>query len=199
MSDHKTDGTAIPEFQPTDNMTAIRAVAKNYAEKEIRPNVMRFDESQEFPSAVLRDLGRMGFLGVIFDESYGGAGMTYCDYVTVIEEISKVDPSVGLSIAAHNSLCSNHINLFGSEAQKKKYLSPLASGKMIGAWALTEPTSGSDAGGMLTTATKEGDYYILNGSKNFITHGSVAGVTVVMAITDRITREKGDLGIYRRE
>jgi alkylation response protein AidB-like acyl-CoA dehydrogenase len=191
MTDHTTTGTLVPNFQPTENMVAIRAAARNYAEKEIRPNVMRWDESQEFPLTVMRDLGAMGFLGIIFDEKYGGAGMSYCDYVTVIEEISRVDPSIGLSIAAHNSLCSNHINLFGTEEQKKKYLTPLASGKMIGAWALTEPTSGSDAGGMLTTAIKDGDDYILNGSKNFITHGSVGQVTVVMAITDRDRGKKG--------
>jgi alkylation response protein AidB-like acyl-CoA dehydrogenase len=115
----------------------------------------------------------------------------YLEYITIIEEISKIDPSIGLSIAAHNSLCCNHIYTFGTEAQKQKYLTPLASGKTIGAWALTEPTSGSDAGGMLTTAKREGNYYILNGSKNFITHGSVAGITVVMAITDKSKGKKG--------
>ncbi|HUN65362.1 MAG TPA: acyl-CoA dehydrogenase family protein [Bacteroidota bacterium] len=172
-------------------MTAIRSVAKSFAEKEIRPNVMRWDESQEFPFDVMKGLGALGFLGVVVDEAYGGSGMTYCDYVTIIEEISRVDPSIGLSIAAHNSLCSNHINLFGNERQKEKYLKPLAAGAKIGAWALTEPTSGSDAGGMLTTAQRNGGEYILNGSKNFITHGSVGDITVVMAITDRAKGKKG--------
>lgn len=181
----------MPVYQPTENMTAIRSVAKSFAEKEIRPNVMRWDESQEFPFDVMKGLGALGFLGVVVDEAYGGSGMTYCDYVTIIEEISRVDPSIGLSIAAHNSLCSNHINLFGNERQKEKYLKPLAAGAKIGAWALTEPTSGSDAGGMLTTAQRNGGEYILNGSKNFITHGSVGDITVVMAITDRAKGKKG--------
>ncbi len=130
-------------------------------------------------------------MGVIFPEEYGGGGFGYLEYITIIEEISKVDPSIGLSIAAHNSLCTNHIYSFGNEEQKKKYLHDLATGRKIGAWALTEPTSGSDAGGMLTTATRDGDSYILNGSKNFITHGSVGDVTVVMANTDKSKGKKG--------
>jgi alkylation response protein AidB-like acyl-CoA dehydrogenase len=179
------------EFEITDNMKMVQSVARNYAEKEIRPGVMKFDESQEFPHEIMTKLGEMGFLGIVFPEKYNGAGLSYLEYVTIIEEISKVDPSIGLSIAAHNSLCSNHIYLFGNENQKMKFLAPLASGKIIGAWALTEPTSGSDAGAMLTTAKKEGDHYVLNGSKNFITHGSVAGVTVVMANVDRSKGKKG--------
>jgi len=130
-------------------------------------------------------------MGIIFPEKYGGAGFGYLEYITIIEEISKIDPSVGLTIAAHNSLCTNHIYTFGNEEQKQKYLPDLASGKKIGAWALTEPTSGSDAGGMLSTATRDGNYYILNGSKNFITHGSVGQVTVVTAITDKSKGKKG--------
>jgi alkylation response protein AidB-like acyl-CoA dehydrogenase len=183
--------TITPNFSPTESMKAVQEAARSFAEKEIRPVVMKFDESQEFPFEIMKKLGELGFLGVIFPESYGGAGFGYLEYITVIEEISKVDPSIGLSIAAHNSLCSNHIYTFGNEEQKNKYLPDLASGRKIGAWALTEPTSGSDAGGMLTTAVREGDKYVLNGSKNFITHGGVGQVTVVMAITDKSKGKKG--------
>ncbi len=179
------------EFEFTDSMRMVQAVAREYAEKEIRPVVMKFDESQDFPHEIVSKLGEMGFLGVIFPESYCGAGLSYLEYVTIIEEISKIDPSIGLTVAAHNSLCANHIYMFGTEEQKKKYLTQLAGGKVIGAWALTEPMSGSDAGAMLTTATRDGNDYILNGSKNFITHGSVAGITVVMANVDRAKGKKG--------
>jgi len=181
----------VPGFEFTESMKMVREAARNFAEKEIRPHVMKYDESQEFPYEIVRELGRMGFMGVIFPESLGGAGFGYLEYITVIEEISRVDPSVGLSIAAHNSLCTNHIYTFGSGDQKQKYLPELASGRWIGAWALTEPTSGSDAGGMLTTARRQGDDYILNGSKNFITHGSVGDVAVVMAVTDQSKSKKG--------
>ncbi|MBI1806177.1 MAG: acyl-CoA dehydrogenase family protein, partial [Ignavibacteria bacterium] len=143
------------------------------------------------PYEIMKKLGQLGFLGVMFPESYGGAGFGYLEYITIIEEISKVDPSIGLSIAAHNSLCCNHIYTFGNEQQKRKYLSDLASGQKIGAWALTEPTSGSDAGGMLTIAARDGDSYILNGSKNFITHGSVGDITVVMANAEKSKGKKG--------
>jgi len=180
-----------PDFEVTESMKMVQQVARNFAEKEIRPVVMKYDESQDFPFEIIKKLGEMGFLGVIFPETYGGAGFGYLEYATIIEEISRVDPSIGLSIAAHNSLCSNHIYIFGNEAQKQKYLTELASGRKIGAWALTEPTSGSDAGGMLTTATRDGDSYILNGSKNFITHGSVGNITVVMANGDRSKGKKG--------
>ena len=169
----------------------VQEVARNFAEKEIRPVVMKYDESQDFPFDIIKQLGEMGFLGVIFPERYGGAGFGYLEYVTIIDEISRVDPSIGLSIAAHNSLCSNHIYTFGNEAQKQTYLTELASGRKIGAWALTEPTSGSDAGGMLSTAVRDGDSYILNGSKNFITHGSVGDITVVMANLDKTKGKKG--------
>ncbi len=169
----------------------VQAMARNFAEKEIKPDVMKYDESQEFPYHIMKKLGDLGFLGVVVPEEYGGAGFGYLEYITIIEEISKVDPSIGLSIAAHNSLCTNHIFTFGNEEQKRTYIPDLASGRKIGAWALTEPTSGSDAGGMLTTATRQGDYYLLNGSKNFITHGSVGNVTVVMAITNKSKGKKG--------
>lgn len=179
------------KFEMTDSMKLVQSAARTFAEKEIKPYVMKYDESQEFPFEIMKKLGELGFLGVIFPEEYGGGGFGYLEYITIIEEISKVDPSIGLSIAAHNSLCTNHIYSFGNEEQKKKYLHDLATGKKIGAWALTEPTSGSDAGGMLTTATRDGDSYILNGSKNFITHGSVGDVTVVMANTDKSKGKKG--------
>jgi alkylation response protein AidB-like acyl-CoA dehydrogenase len=180
-----------PSFDETESMQMVRKTARDFAEKEIRPVIMKYDESQEFPHEIMRKLGDLGFLGVIFPEKYHGSGFGYLEYIAIIEEISRVDPSIGLSIAAHNSLCTNHIYTFANDAQKEKYLPGLASGKVIGAWALTEPTSGSDAGGMLTTARRDGDHYILNGSKNFITHGSVGGVTVVMAITDRAKGKKG--------
>ena len=178
-------------FEMTENMKMVRDLARNFAEKEIRPHVMKFDEAQEFPLEISRKLGELGFMGVVVPEAYGGSGLGYLEYITIIEEISKVDPSVGLSVAAHNSLGVGHIYLFGSEEQKRKYLPDLASGRKLGAWALTEPTSGSDAGALLTTAVLEGDHYVLNGSKNFITHGSVGSLTVVMALTDKTKGKKG--------
>jgi alkylation response protein AidB-like acyl-CoA dehydrogenase len=190
-----TTDLLIPDFELTDNQKVVQQVARDFAEKEIRPVVMKYDESQEFPFDIVRKLGELGFMGVVFPEEYGGAGLGYLEYVTIIEEISKVDPSVGLTIAAHNSLCSNHIYTFGNEEQKRKYLPDLASGKKIGAWALTEPASGSDAGGMKTTAVRDGDSYILDGSKNFITHGSVGSVTVVMAVTDK-TKQKRNTSAF---
>jgi hypothetical protein len=178
-------------FELTENQKMVQQLARNFAEKEIKPVIMKFDESQEFPFDIVRKMSELGFLGIIFPEEYGGAGFGYLEYVTIIEEITKADPSMGLVIAAHNSLCTNHIYTFGNKEQKKKYLPDLTTGKKIGAWALTEPTSGSDAGAMLTTATRNGNFYILNGSKNFITHGSVGKVTVVLAITDKSKGKKG--------
>jgi alkylation response protein AidB-like acyl-CoA dehydrogenase len=190
MAEQLTPDPHAMNFSSTESMDMVRSAARSFAEKEIRPVVMKNDESQEFPLGIMKQLGGLGFLGVIFPETYGGAGFGYLEYITIIEEISKVDPSIGLSIAAHNSLCTNHIFTFGSEEQKRKYLPDLTTGKKIGAWALTEPTSGSDAGGMLTTATRDGNDYILNGSKNFITHGSVGQVTVVMANADKSKGKK---------
>ncbi len=180
-----------PDFEITDSMRMVQETARNFAEKEIRPTVMKFDESMEFPWEIVKKLGELGFLGVIFPEEYGGAGLGYLEYVCIIEEIARVDPSVGLTVAAHNSLCSNHIFTFGNESQKKKYLPDLTAARKVGAWALTEPSSGSDAGGMLTSAVRDGNSYILNGSKNFITHGSVGKTTVVMAISKREMGKKG--------
>ena len=191
MSEQLITEQVSPSFEFTESMKMVQEMARNFAEKEIKPVVMKYDESQEFPYEIMKKLGELGFLGVIFPEEYGGAGFGYLEYITIIEEISKVDPSIGLSIAAHNSLCTNHIFMFGNEEQKRRYIPDLTSGEKIGAWALTEPTSGSDAGGMLTTAIRGGKHYILNGSKNFITHGSVGDVTVVMAITDKNKGKKG--------
>ncbi len=166
-----------------EHVEALRQEVRKFAEKEIRPHVMAWDEAKTFPLDVVKQLGAMGMMGVIFPEEYGGAGMGYAEYAVVVEELSRVDGSVGITVAAHNSLCSNHIYAMGNEAQKQKYLKPLASGQMIGAWGLTEPGSGSDAGALRTTAKKEGSYYILNGTKTFITHGTVGDLAVVMART----------------
>lgn len=179
-------------IEPTESMLMIQQLARDFAEKELRPVVMKYDELQEFPLAVMGKLGELGFLGAIFPEEYGGAGLSALDFTVLIEEISKVDPSIGLSVSAHNGLCTNHIFMFGSDAQKKKYLPDLCSGKKLGAWGLTEPSSGSDAGGMKTTAKRDGNSWILNGSKTFITHGSVGSTFVIMAITNK---EKGRNGI----
>jgi alkylation response protein AidB-like acyl-CoA dehydrogenase len=185
-----TEQTSL-SFELTENQKMVQQLARNFAEKEIKPVIAKFDESQEFPHDIVKKMAELGFLGIIFPEEYGGAGFGYLEYVTIIEEITKGDPSMGLVIAAHNSLCTNHIYTFGNEQLKKKYLPDLTTGKKIGAWALTEPTSGSDAGAMRTTATRDGNFYVLNGSKNFITHGSVGKVTVVLAITDKSKGKKG--------
>lgn len=166
-------------------------MVREFAENEIAPKVRHYDETQEFPFDIMRKLGELGLLGVVFPHEYGGAGMSYLEYVCVIEEIGRVDPAVGLSVSAHNGLCSNHIFTFGNEEQKKKYLVPLASGKKIGAWALTEPNAGSDVQGLQTVAEKKGATWILNGSKNFITHGTVGDIFVVMALTDRRDPKNG--------
>jgi alkylation response protein AidB-like acyl-CoA dehydrogenase len=166
-----------------EHVEALRQEVRRFAEKEIRPNVMAWDEAKTFPFDVVKQLGQMGMMGVIFPEEYGGAGMGYLEYAVVVEELSRVDGSVGITVAAHNSLCSNHIFAMGSEAQKQKYLRPLASGQALGAWGLTEPGSGSDAGSLRTAAKKEGSHYILNGTKTFITHGTVGDIFVVMART----------------
>ena len=168
-------------FEPTENQLLIAKMAKDVAEKYIRPNIMIWDEAQEFPVDLFHKMGEFGLLGVLVPEQYGGAGMGYFEYITALEEISKVCGSIGLSMAAHNSLCTGHILAFGNEEQKAKYLPLLASGKWIGAWALTEPNTGSDSGNMKTTAKQDGDYWILTGSKNFITHAKSSSVVVVLA------------------
>lgn len=171
-----------------DNQVMIKQMVRDFAEKEIRPNVMKWDESQEFPVPVFKKLGELGLMGVLVPVEYGGSGLSYFEYITVISEISQVCGSIGLSVAAHNSLCTGHILYHASEEQKRKYLPKLASGEWIGAWGLTETGTGSDAGGMNTTAVKDGDYYIINGSKNFITHAISGDVAVVIVRTG----EKGD-------
>ena len=168
-------------FEPTENQRLIAGMAKDVAEKYIRPNVMKWDEAQEFPVDLFHKMGELGLLGILVPEQYGGAGMGYFEYITALEEISKVCGSIGLSMAAHNSLCTGHILAFGNEEQKTKYLPLLATGKWIGAWALTEANTGSDSGNMKTVATQDGDYWILNGSKNFITHAKSSNVCVVLA------------------
>jgi alkylation response protein AidB-like acyl-CoA dehydrogenase len=172
-------------FVLTDEQESLRAEIRRFAAREIAPHVMEWDEACEFPSAVIRKLGAMGLMGIIFPAEYGGSGLGYVDYVLAIEELSAVDGSIGLTLAAHNSLGTNHIFLAGTEMQRRKYIPLLASGDWLGAWALTEPGSGSDAGGARTTAIKHGDRYILNGNKIFITNGHYADVAVVIAVTDK--------------
>lgn len=174
-----------------DNLSLVRESAKDFSEKYIRPHVMEWDEDQTFPVELFHHMGEFGFMGVLVPESYGGAGLGYQEYVTILEEISKVCGSIGLSVAAHNSLCTNHILQFGTEDQKRQYLPLLSSGQWIGAWGLTEPNTGSDAGRMQCVAYKEGDHYILNGSKNFITHGASGQVAVVIARTGDLLDSHG--------
>jgi alkylation response protein AidB-like acyl-CoA dehydrogenase len=168
----------------TEEQRAIRDTARQFALQEVDPIVEEIDESQKFPREVMRKAGELGFLGVIFPEEYGGAGLGYVEYVLVVTELSKVDPSVGISVAAHNSLCSNHIYKFGSEEQRQRWLVPLARGEKIGAWGLTEPGAGSDAASMRTRAERVDGGWTLHGSKTFITHGAVGDTFVVTAITD---------------
>jgi alkylation response protein AidB-like acyl-CoA dehydrogenase len=178
-------------FELTEEQKQIKASVREFAESEIAPHVMEWDESQHFPVELQPKLADLGLLGVLFPEEYGGAGMGYVEYATIIEELSRVDGSVGISVAAHNSLCSNHIFSYGSEEQKKKFLIPLASGTHLGAWGLTEPSAGSDASGTKSTAVRADGGWIVNGSKNFITHAIHADTCVAMAVTDRGKRSKG--------
>ena len=166
-------------FEKSDTQKTIAHSIREFAKKHIRPYMMDWDEKQTFPEELFHKLGEMGYMGVLVPEKYGGSEMNYHEYITVIEEISKVDSSVGLSLAAHNSLCTNHILEFGNEEQKQKWLPKLAHGEWIGAWGLTEPNTGSDAGRMKCVAVKEGDHYILNGAKNFITHGKSGDVDCI--------------------
>lgn len=180
------------DFNLTEQQLEVQKLAREFAQNEIAPTVMKYDEAQEFPMDIAKKLGEIGFLGIIFPEEYGGAGFSTVEYAIIIEEISKVDPSLGLTIASHNGLCTNHIYSFASEELKQKYIPDLASGAKLGAWGLTENVSGSDAAGMASTAVKNGDHYVLNGSKVFITQGDVGEIAVVMAVTDK---EKGSKGI----
>jgi alkylation response protein AidB-like acyl-CoA dehydrogenase len=170
-------------FETTELTQQVAELARNFARQNIKPFVMEWDESQEFPIHVFREMGKLGLMGILVPEEYGGAGLSYFEYVTALTEISKVCGSIGLSLAAHNSLCTNHILTFGSEEQKKKYLPKLATGEWLGAWGLTEPNTGSDAGNMKCTATRDGKDWVLNGTKCWITHGNSGNVAVVICRT----------------
>ncbi|PYY00254.1 MAG: acyl-CoA dehydrogenase [Acidobacteria bacterium] len=179
------------DFQFTEEQEQLRRSIREFSEREIRPHVMEWDEKSEFPLATIKELGKMGLMGVAFPTEYGGAGLGYVEYVTAIEELSRVDGSIGIIVAAHNSLCSNHIYVAGNEQQKRKYLPKLASGEFIGCWGLTEPGSGSDAGSARMTAVRKGKTWVLNGTKTFITNGHYADVAVIIAVTDRTTGTHG--------
>src|SRR5579864_6849914 len=179
------------DFQLNDEQLQLKKTVREFAQQEIAPNVMKWDEAGEFPLATIKEIGKLGLMGAVFPTEYGGAGMGYVEYVTIIEELSRVDGSVGIIVAAHTSLCSNHIFLAGNEAQKKNYVSKLATGEFIGAWGLTEPSSGSDAGSARMTAVRRGRTWVLNGTKTFCTNGHYADVIVVIAVTDRTAHTHG--------
>ncbi|MCJ7465486.1 MAG: acyl-CoA dehydrogenase family protein, partial [Maribacter sp.] len=175
-------------FDYSETQKMVAASAKEFSEQHIRPHIMEWDETQTFPLQLFKKAGEMGFMGVLVPETLGGSGLGYHEYVAILVEISRVDPSIGLSVAAHNSLCTNHILTFGNEEQKRRWIPKLATAEWIGAWGLTEHNTGSDAGGMNTTAVKENDHWVLNGAKNFITHGISGDIAVVIARTGK----KGD-------
>ena len=179
------------DFRLSDEQQQIQTMVREFAESEILPHVMLWDEAQTFPKETIKKLGELGMLGVIFPEDLGGSGLSYVDYVNVIEELAAVDSSVGLTVAAHNSLCTGHIYVAGNDEQKKKWMPKLTSGEWIGAWGLTEPGSGSDASGMRTVAVRDGNDWILNGTKNFITNATYADISVVLAVTDRNDQKHG--------
>lgn len=179
------------ELVTTENQTMIAQMVRDFGAQYIKPHMMRWDETQEFPKDVFHKLGELGLMGVLVPQEYGGAGFGYVEYVTAIAELAKIDGSIGLSMAAHNSLCTGHILQHASEEQKRTYLPKLASGEWIGAWGLTEPNTGSDAGNMRTTAVLDGDHYVLNGAKNFITHGKSGNVAVVIARTGEVGDSRG--------
>ena len=179
------------DFQLSDEQQHLKKSVREFAEREIAPHVMKWDEACEFPLATVKELGKLGLLGMVFPTEYAGAGMGYVEYVIAIEELSRVDGSVGIIVAAHTSLCSNHVFLAGNETQKKKYVSKLATGDSLGAWGLTEPSSGSDAGSARMTAKRRGSNWVLNGTKTFCTNGHYADVIVVLAVTDRTAHTHG--------
>ena len=183
-----TETSSSVNFEYSETQRLVAESARKFARQYIEPHIMEWDEAQTFPVEVFKRAGELGFMGVLVPQSLGGSGLGYHEYIAIIEEISKVDPSIGLSVAAHNSLCTNHILMFGDEQQKAKWIPRLARAEWIGAWGLTEHNTGSDAGGMNTTAKKDGDHWILNGAKNFITHGKSGDISVVIARTG----EKGD-------
>ncbi|MCX6543579.1 MAG: acyl-CoA dehydrogenase family protein [Acidobacteria bacterium] len=180
------------DFRPTDQQDLLRRAVREFAETEIRPYVREWDEAQAFPRSLVTKMAALGLMGIQFPEEYGGAAMSAIDYCICVEELARIDPAVSLSVAAHNGLCSAHIAMFGTEAQKQQYLVPLAKGEWIGAWGLTEPTAGSDAARLRTAAVRDGAGWVLNGAKAFITHGGIGDVAVVMAVTDKT---KGSHGI----
>jgi alkylation response protein AidB-like acyl-CoA dehydrogenase len=179
------------DFRLTDEQNQIKTMVREFAESEIKPHLFQWDEAQHFPVETFRKAGELGMLGVTIPEEYGGAGLSYVDYVNVIEELGVIDSGFALSVAAHNSLCTGHIYLGGNDEQKKKWLPKLTSGEWIGAWGLTEPGSGSDASGMRTAAVKDGDEWVLNGTKNFITNATYADISVVLAVTDKSDQKHG--------
>ena len=180
------------DFRPSDEQQMLRRSVREFAEAEMRPHVMEWDEAQHFPMELLPKLAAIGLTGIQFDEKYGGSAMPAVDYCICIEELARVDPAIALSVAAHNGLCTSHLNMFGSAEQKDRYLPRLVRGEVLGAWGLTESGAGSDAASMRTTAVRQGDCWTINGSKAFMTHGAIGGVMVVMAVTDRT---KGNRGI----
>jgi hypothetical protein len=179
------------DFQLSDEQRQLKKTVREFAEREIAPHVMKWDEASEFPLAAIKELGKLGLLGTIFPAELGGAGMGYVEYATAIEELSRVDGSVGIIVAAHTSLCTNHIFMAGNDAQKKRFVPKLAAGEFIGAWALTEPGSGSDAASAICTAVRKGERWVINGTKTFCTNGHYADVLVVIAVTNRDTGTHG--------
>ena len=183
-------------FQIDEITQQVAHTARDFAQQHIKPHVMEWDETQEFPIHLFREMGKLGLMGVLVPEQYGGSGFSYFEYKTVIEEIAKVCGSIGLSIAAHNSLCTGHILSFASEEQKKKYLPKLASGESLGAWGLTEANTGSDAGNMQCTAVKDGDEWVINGTKNWITHGKSGDIAVVICRTGEPRTKNNSTSLY---
>jgi len=179
------------DFQLSEEQLQLKKMVREFAEREIAPNVMKWDEPGEFPLSTIKELGKLGLMGIIFPAELGGAGMGYVEYVTAIEELSRVDGSIGITVAAHTSLCSGHIFIAGNEEQKRKYIPKLATGEHLGAWGLTEPGSGSDAGGARCSAVRKGSNWVLNGNKTFITNGRHADVAVVIAVTDKTAHTHG--------
>ena len=179
------------DFRPTEEQALLRRTVREFAEAEIGPHVLEWDEAQHFPMDLLPKLAALGLMGIQFPEQYGGSAMSAVDYCICIEEIARVCPAIALSVAAHNGLCTSHIAMFGNDQQKDRYLPRLIAGEVLGAWGLTEAGAGSDAAAMRTTATRQGECWVLNGAKNFITHGSIGGVMVVMAISDRTSGHRG--------
>lgn len=188
------DATGL-SFNLTESQKAVQELARKFAEEEMRPHVLKYDESQEFPHDIVKKAADLGFMGMTWPEELGGAGLSEMEAIVIIEEIAKVDPSIALTVASHNSLCTGHIMKFANDEQKKRYVPDLASGRTLGAWGLTEPGSGSDSGGMKTIAVRDGKDWILNGSKTFITQGSVGGTYVIMAMTDR-SKGKGSISAF---